>query len=678
MTVPAYRPQLATLVAEPPRGPGWIHEIKHDGWRMAIAIARGAVRLVSRQGKDWTRELAPIAGAARSLAVAEALLDGEAVVVLPDGRTSFQALQNALGAGPPAQGRARRRGPRAVRPARAPPGLAWIGFDLLWLDGEDLGRRPCAERRERLRRLLDGHGPVLRFSEAFEGEGPAVFREACRLGLEGIVSKRADQPHHAGRAGGWRKAKCLREATVVVGGFTDMEGSTSNVGALLAGVRDGEGLRFAGKVGTGWTDAESRALRRRLAAIASEACPFTPRPPGWLGRHAHWVEPRLFADVLFTEWTDDGMLRHPRFRGIREAAATAPATATSNRSPRITNADRILYPDAGLTKGDVAAYYEAIAPWMLPHVRGRPLTLVHCPEGLAGECRYMKHSKRWAPEALRRVRIPEQRKIGEYLVVEDAAGLVALAQMGVLEVHVWSSTTAALEEPDRVVVDLDPGPEVPWREVVSAAVLARDALKALGLESFVKTTGGVGLHVVVPVVPERDWRARLAFARAFAETLVRHDPGRFTVRYAKAGRERKILLDYLRNNRTNTSVAAYSTRAKPLATVSAPLDWDELTPRLRPERFTVRTMLRRMKELRVEPWERVVSVKQRIGEAEMRGWGGGSGADPPRELLRSGVGAGCRRGGVRRRARRSRSQGVNKFARGPRPMHNRRASKQRR
>jgi bifunctional non-homologous end joining protein LigD len=298
MPVPAYRAQLATPVREAPRGAGWIHEIKYDGYRIGCAIERGRVRLVSRAGHDWTARFPELAAAARALPVREALIDGEAAVLRPDGRTSFQALQNLAGGG----GRA---------------GLVYFAFDLLWLDGDDVARRPLLERKERLRELLPPGG-VLRWADHFEGDGPDVWREACRLGLEGIVSKRRDEPHRPGRHPSWRKSKCLLRQEVVVGGFTEGEGGPGLLGALLAGTWDGGRLAFAGKVGTGWTTEAGSALRRRLEAAEVPACPFTPRPPGWPGKHARWVRPSLVAEVVFTEWTDDGLLRQPSFQRLRE------------------------------------------------------------------------------------------------------------------------------------------------------------------------------------------------------------------------------------------------------------------------------------------------------------------------------------------------------------------------
>lgn len=618
-----YAPQLAALVKVPPAGDDWLHEIKYDGYRIGCRIADGRVTLISRNRRDWTRAFPEVVQAAQRLATRDALLDGEVCMLLPDGRTSFQALQQALSAPVPRRG------------------LVYFVFDLLRLDGERLDRLPIEERKARLAALVGPGSGVIRYAEHVEGNGEAFFRQACRHGLEGIVSKRRGRPYEPGRRGGWVKAKCTLRQEFVIGGFTDPEGSRAGIGALLIGYYDADRLVFAGKVGTGFTHGTALDLRRRLDAIERASCPFSPPPPGVLARRAHWVEPRLVCDVAFAEWTDDGKVRHPSYQGLRvdkpprevvreRANATARSTtehdarpsrqARSRRSTpeghvagvRITHPDRIVYPDPPLTKIDIARYYEAIADWIVPQVKGRPLTLVRCPEGITGGCFYMKHSQLWAPPALRRVQIREKTKVGEYLVADDLAGIVSLVQMGVLEIHTWNSVYEDVERPTRLVLDLDPGERVPWSRVVSAARVVRRALEALGLESFVKTTGGRGLHVVVPLAPHADWAACLAFARALSEAIERSDPGTYTTRYAKAGREDKILLDYLRNNRTNTSIAAYSTRARPEAPVSVPITWDELTPRLEPTAWTAVTVPARLKRLRRDPWADYWRSRQKL------------------------------------------------------------------
>jgi bifunctional non-homologous end joining protein LigD len=613
VSVPAYKPQLARLVKQAPDGPDWLHEMKYDGYRIGCRIRRGAVSLISRNGKDWTAEFPEVVKAARGLGVRDVLLDGEIAIVLADGRTSFQALQNAFSGG--------------VR-----DGLVYFVFDLLHVGGETIARRGLEARKEALLRLV-GQPTArarIRYSEHVVGEGPRMFEESCRLRLEGIISKRRDAPYKPGRSDAWLKTKCVRRQEFVIGGFTDPEGSRQGIGALLVGVTDADGrLRFAGKVGTGFSTASARSLRQQLERIERPECPFDPRPEGWLGRNAHWVAPKLVAEVAFSEWTADGRVRHPSFQGLRldkrpsevvreresrprSRAASGSAAEPTVAGIRITHPDRVMYPDGGITKLDVARWYADIADWILPHLQDRPLTLVRCPEGIAAGCFYVKHSKVWAPGAVRRVNIQEKTKVGEYLVVDNLAALISLVQMNVLEIHTWNSKMVSIERPDRIVIDIDPGAKVKWTQVIDAARLVRRLLADLQLVSFVKTTGGRGLHVVVPLVPGADWRQCLAFARALAEAMVRHDPATFTTAFAKAGRERKILIDYLRNNRTNTSIAAYSTRARPAAPVSVPIRWEELRPSLDPLQWTMLTVRERLKRLRKDPWDGYGQARQRM------------------------------------------------------------------
>jgi bifunctional non-homologous end joining protein LigD len=616
---PTYRPQLARLVKRPPEGDEWLHEVKYDGYRIGCRIRDARATLISRNGKDWTAAFPEITRELLTLGLGDALLDGELAVVLPDGRTSFQALQNASASG----GRS---------------ALAYFVFDVLRLGGENLERRRLEDRKKVLADLLGRPAPStrIRYSEHVIGRGMDMFAEACRLGLEGIISKRRDAPYTSGRADTWLKTKCVQRQELVIGGFTDPEGARQGIGALLVGYYATSGaLVFAGKVGTGFTIRSAQDLRRRLEAIAVPDCPFTPRPAGALGRRAHWVEPRLVAEVAFTEWTTDGKIRHPSFQGLRldkdprsvgrelpVAAPGPPAVTPPTRPARrpagvavagvtISHPDRVVYPGDGITKLEVARFYERLAEWMLPHLHDRPLTLVRCPQGI-GSCFYMKHARVTAPPGTRRVLIPEKTKVGEYLVVESAAGLVALAQMGVLEIHTWNSTSVSLEQPDRIVLDIDPGSRVGWAAVVEAARLVRRLLDGAGLQSFPKTTGGRGLHVVAPLAPAAGWEACLQFARGLAAEMERAQPSRYTTSFRKAGREQKILLDYLRNNRTNTSVAAFSTRARPGAPVSVPLRWADVRPSLDPSSFTLRTVEKRLARQRSDPWAEYWRVSQRL------------------------------------------------------------------
>jgi bifunctional non-homologous end joining protein LigD len=620
-----YVPQLATLVKTPPSGGLWWHEIKFDGYRIGLHIQGTRIALISRNGKDWTAAFPEIVEAARRLRTHDALLDGEVAMVLPDGRTSFQALQSA--------------GSNAA----ARDSLVYFVFDLLRIDGRDLHARSLADRKSALKALVGGGGRGrVRYSEHVEGDGPAFLEQACRVGLEGIISKRVDRPYHHGRNSDWVKAKCGRRQEFVVGGFTDPAGTRAGLGALLIGCYDGNRLVFAGKVGTGFTHQGALALRRQLDPLQRSDSPFDPLPPRPIARRAHWVRPELVCDVSFTEWTGDGMVRHPSFQGLRadksphevrreRSEAPSPPGApsvgrTGGSAPksrkagaaaevagvRITHPDRVLYPDPHVTKLDLARYYERIADWVVPHVAGRPLTLVRCPEGLAGSCFYVKHSKTWAPEPLRRVHIREKTKVGEYLVADDLAGVVALVQMGVLEIHTWSSMAADVERPNRLIVDLDPGAAVDWPRVVAAARLVRQALGALDLDSYCKTTGGRGLHVVAPLVPHAGWDDCLTFTRLLSEALERADPESYTTNFSKRGRQNKILLDFLRNNRANTSVAAYSGRAREGAPVSVPLSWDELRPSLKPAAFTVTSVPGRLARLAADPWKGYWSSRQSL------------------------------------------------------------------
>jgi bifunctional non-homologous end joining protein LigD len=621
---------LAMVVETPPAGDEWLHEIKHDGYRIVARIEEGEVRLVSRNGKDWTKEFPQVARAVGRLPAGTALLDGEVAAVLPNGATSFQALQ--------------RRAEGAVP-------LVYFAFDLLHLDGWDLREVKLEERKQVLRRLLEGAPEALRFSDHVRDQGPEFFEHARQAGLEGVVSKRADSPYREGRGGDWRKAKCRLSQEMVIGGWTLPSDGRNSIGALHVGFHENGQLVYAGKVGSGFSERLLTDLLGRLEARRRDTSPFASVPPE-MQRGAHWVEPDLVAQVEFTQWTDEGRMRQPVFLGLREDRSARhvvrerPGTvegggvdtvsagrpwealrghATRTRAVsgdevvdllgvRLTHPDRVYYPDLGFTKLDLALYYVSIADAVLPYLEGRPLTLVRCPDGVGGEAFYQKNAGFWTPPQIRRHAVPGRSE--EHLFVDSVPGLVALAQAGILEVHPWNSRVARLEEPDQVIFDLDPDEALPFSRVAAAARRVRALLSERSLESFVKTTGGKGLHVCVPLEPERGWEELEEFTRAVAQRLERDDPSAFTANLAKAQRKGKVFVDYLRNVRGANAVGAFSTRAKEGAPVSVPVDWDELDRLSGPADFTVAEVPLRVLEQgsgrAVDPWARYRAVKQRV------------------------------------------------------------------
>lgn len=627
-------PQLPTLVERAPAGDDWLHEIKLDGYRLLAFVQGGKARLVTRRGQDWTARFRPLADAlVAAVSAGEAVLDGEAVALQPDGTTSFAALQQALS---------------DKRPER----LHLYLFDLLHLDGWDLRESPLAERKALLRRLLPpAVEGVVRYSGHVEGQGEAFHRQACRHRLEGVVSKRADARYRPGRNRDWLKTKCQERQELVIGGFTEPSGSRQGLGSLVLGVFEGGRLVYAGRCGTGFTAEVLADLRARLDRLERKTPPFADRPTGADARGVHWVTPKLVCEVEFTEWTADGRLRHPSFQGLREdkdpeevtrerprpapAGGDEPVGAAvvekaggrgGRRDARkpggmaevagvpLSSPDRVLYEGMGLTKLDLARYYERVAEPMLPHVADRPLSLVRCPQGRSGECFFQKHVGDTFPEAVGRVEIRE--KEGEesklYGTVSSVEGLVALVQMGVLEIHIWGSRTDRLERPDRVVFDLDPDAGLAWERVLEATFALRARLAELGLESFVKTTGGKGLHVVLPLTRRHGWEEVKEFSRAVAADMVRREPGKYTDNVRKARRKGRIFIDYLRNGRGATFIAPFSTRAREGAPVSVPIAWKEVAPDLRSDQWSAATLPGRLSRLRKDPWEGIDQVRQSI------------------------------------------------------------------
>jgi bifunctional non-homologous end joining protein LigD len=614
---------LATSVEEAPKGNAWLHEIKHDGYRMLCRIEGGEAQFLSRKQQDWTQTFPALSCIVGKLPIENAWLDGEVVVIGEDGRSSFQALQESLSAN------------NSER-------LSYVVFDLLYLDGFDLRGAPLIERKKVLKSLVEGQSQKLRYSDHVQGRGEDFYESACALGVEGMVSKRSDSRYTSIRTTDWLKIKCKLADDFVIGGYTASD--VRKFRGLLLGRYDEAGkLRYVGRVGTGFSERSLVELHEKLNRLQQEKSPFAQRLPTEDARGAHWVRPVLVAHILFTEWTRDGKIRLPSFQGLRldltaddleyapgknekspsaiplkrSVAGPKGKTAEVMSGVRVTHADKILYPEGGYTKRDLADYYQAVANFMLPHLRDRALTLVRCPEGPAS-CFYQKSIHEKIPEALDVVEFNE-RTTGDrvkYLVANTAPALITLLQMNVLEFHTWGSRTSDMERPDRIVWDLDPGGGVGWLELVQAATVLRTLLSELGLESLVKTTGGKGLHVVVPIAPERGWDEIKGFSKAVADFLVRGFPDRFTSALAKKKRDGKIFIDYLRNVAGATVVAAYSRRAKRNAPVSTPLGWDELGEEdVRFDYFNVRNIPERLKRLRKDPWSghetsgRVVTVE---------------------------------------------------------------------
>jgi bifunctional non-homologous end joining protein LigD len=637
-------PQLATLAPAAPDGADWVHEIKYDGYRMLAWIDGASVRLLTRNRKDWTDRFPELVRALVGLNLGDAVLDGEVGVELPDGRTSFQALQNVL------------------KHSSSGGRLRFWLFDALRLDGEDLTRLPLVERKARLRAVLSGARAPLRYSEHVEGRGPAFHEQACRHGLEGIISKRSAAPYRGGRSRDWLKVKCVREQEFVVGGYTAPGGSRQGLGALHVGTFEDGRLVYRGKVGTGYTENTLRDLVRRLKPLKRPDSPFADGPRAGAARGSTWVDPVLVAQVRFTEVTDDGRLRHPVFHGLREdkdatevvfegqppvlggggddaasdgAASGTPAGSAGDvarNTPargrgskgrpltvagvRLTSPDKVLYPEAGVTKLDLARYYETVAEWMLPHLRGRPLTLVRCPAGHTGACFFQKHFDAGSvPDGITLVDVGERDGSSLYGTLDSLTGILSLVQLGCLELHSWNSRADRLERPDRFVMDIDPDPGVGWDAIVDAALHLHDLLAELGLVSFLKTSGGKGLHVVVPIDRRTSWADVRAFSGGVASLLSRAAPHLYTTEMAKAKRKGRILLDYLRNARGATAIEAYSTRARPGAPVAAPIHWDELLDGVRADSFNVHNMAARMTELGADPWADLHRVRQSITRA---------------------------------------------------------------
>ncbi len=592
-------PQLTQLVEHPPSGASWVHEVKFDGYRIQLHVEKGKARLFTRKGLDWTQKFSAIARAAAKLP--DCILDGEVCALDHNGAPDFAALQAALS------------------DAKS-ESLIYFAFDLLFVDAEDLRPLTLSARKARLAELLkpvrnDRH---LRFVEHFTSGGEAVLQSACRMNLEGIVSKRLDAPYHAGRGDSWTKSKCRAGHEVVIGGWSNSASgsvpSKRKFRSLLVGVnRDGH-LAYVGRVGTGYSAAKLKQLMPRLKDMAAETSPFAGKNAPKQERGIHWLKPELVAEIEFAGWTGDGMVRQAAFKGLRadkpakDVEAETPKMRKTLAEPRarkgklesmvmnipITRPDKALWPDSGdgkpVTKLDLAQYFEAVGDWMLPHIKGRPCSLVRAPDGIMAKERFFqRHAGPGQSSLFTQVKVSGDKK--PYLQIDRVEALAAVAQAGGLELHPWNCTPGKPDIPGRFVFDLDPSPDLDFDDVVTAAKELKQRLEDLGLVPFVKTTGGKGIHVVTPFDAGKTigWPEAKSIAREICARMAADSPDRYLINMSKKKRTGKIFLDYLRNDRMSTAVAPLSPRAREGAPVSMPLEWNAVKKGLDPKRFTVRT-----------------------------------------------------------------------------------------
>jgi bifunctional non-homologous end joining protein LigD len=631
-------PSLATLHSDAPCGGEWLHEIKYDGYRIQARLDRGKVRLLTRKSLDWTHRFKPVAAAIAALPVETALLDGELVVENDKGISSFSLLQTDLKDG---------RGDR----------LVYYVFDLLYLDGRDLTGEPLVARKAALQRLLKATGKNgrIRYAEHFIEDGSVILKHACGLDLEGVVSKRKDAPYRSGRSENFIKSKCHNAQEFVVAGYSPASADPHAVGALTVAVHDNGELRYAGRVGTGYTHKTARELWRRLKSLKIDKPPLA-LPKDERRKDVIWVKPQLVIEAEYRGVTHGNVLRQASFKGLREdkparevvrEVPVAPAAMTQRQAVRksartmaksrnkapaktqpakpaatraeasarsaadvgnvhLTHPDRVYWVDVGVTKEDLAEYYVSVWDWMAPHVVDRPLALVRCPGGTKGQCFFQKHIADNVKDSPLRHAVDG--KEHDVIAVEKLEDVVTLVQSGTLEIHTRGSRLQKLELCDRIVFDLDPGDGVSWQEIVAAAREVRERLEAVKLKSFAKLSGGKGIHVVVPVAGA-DWDTTKNFSQRIALGMAADSPQRYVGKMTKALRKGKIFIDYFRNTREATSVAPYSTRARPGAAVSAPLSWEELGRTTSAADFTVLNLKKLFKQ---DPWADIGKVRQKL------------------------------------------------------------------
>ncbi|SHM93136.1 bifunctional non-homologous end joining protein LigD [Pseudomonas asturiensis] len=620
-------PQLATLVEAPPAGE-WLYEIKFDGYRILTRIQDEEVRLFTRNGHDWTDRLPELAKAIKALKLQDTWFDGEVVVLNDEGLPDFQALQNAFETG-------------------RSKGILYYLFDMPYLSGEDLREVPVEQRRDALGQVLGTQrSRLLRFSDAFRSGHKDIIESASAMGLEGVIGKRAGSPYVSKRNADWIKLKCRLRQEFVIVGYTAPQGSRSGFGALLVAVNDDNGLVYAGRVGTGFNDLTLKKLHEQLQPLARETSPLDRKLTSAQGRGVQWVAPQLICEAEFAEWTREGILRQAAFVGLRSdksagevvreypqpaqlasrPKAGKPGKAKPADSPAafktargkvtvagvgISHPDRVIDSKTGTQKIELAQFYEAIGEWVLPYLRKRPVALLRCPEGIEGEQFFQKHSERLAIPHIRQLDRQLDPDHAALMEIDTVQALVGATQMGTVELHTWGATRDRIETPDHLVLDLDPDPALPWRSMLEATQMVLAVLDELGLDAFLKTSGGKGMHIVVPLARHADWDTVKGFAKAIAEFVTRQLPERFTATMGPKNRVGRIFVDYLRNSRGGSTVTAYSVRARPGLPVSVPIALDELPGLTSSAQWDITNLEQRLRQLKHDPWAGY-SNRQRI------------------------------------------------------------------
>ena len=589
-----FSPQLASSRATAPEGEGWLHEIKWDGYRMMADLVAGRVKLRSRGDLDWTETFPEIAAAVEALPVDDLRLDGELVVIDAQGRSDFSALQ------------------RAIDGTSKQP-LRYVAFDMPGIAGVDLGAAPLLQRKLLLKQLLGKRPGVVAYSEHVIGHGRQVFEASRQKGLEGIVSKRIDSAYSGSRSQAWAKVKHEDTDEFVVVGYTAPKGARTGFGSLLLAKPEHGGLRYVGRVGSGFDDAMLGKLEAMLANLKRDRASVTlPSHVPFSAGSVRWVQPSLIAEVAFRGWAKEGLLRQASFKRLREDKKMKDLDTGTSAQVTVTHPERIVYKKDRITKGEVADYYRRVSRWLLPELIGRPLSLMRCPDGAQGECFFQKHHSDALGKAVEAVALKQKSGTEQYLYIEDQAGLLELVQMNTLEFHPWGSKVGAPERPDRLVFDLDPGPGVSWTQVKAAARDIRKRLQETGLESFLRLSGGKGLHLVAPIKPGPGWEEAKDFCGAFAEALAAHSPDKYIATMSKAKREGKIFVDWLRNGRGATSVCSWSLRAREHATVAMPLRWEQLSRIDSPGMYTMPRALQAAARLHSDPWQGIDTLVQAL------------------------------------------------------------------